>query len=150
MKGAFVYRHHVEPGVQLYVPKEETLRIPLKYVDVIRATHTDLDVLQEKRIDDDYQKCRSEQTLVRFLERIHKVHFIERKTSKAIYVVGRRLTKIQATTRSGHVCPEVWTKIGNAAQNRERQEWTKERLKLDNARRLRGIYFIDPGDEEYR
>ena len=44
---------------------------------------------------------------------------------------------------------EVWTKIGKAAQNREKQEWAKEKPKLDNARRLRGIYLIDPGDKEY-
>ena len=29
-----------------------------------------------------------------------------------------------------------------------KQEWAKEKPKLDNARRLRGIYFIDPDDEE--
>ena len=34
------------------VPKEETFRIPLKYNEVTRSTHTDLDVKQEKRIDD--------------------------------------------------------------------------------------------------
>ena len=38
-------------GIQLYVPKEETFPIPLKFVDVTRSTHTDLDVLQAKRID---------------------------------------------------------------------------------------------------
>ena len=38
-----------------------------------------------------------------------------------------------------YVWPEVWTKIGKAAQNREKQEWAKEKPKLDNARRLRGI-----------
>ena len=50
--GDFIYRHHNEPRVQLYVPKEETFPIPLKYIDVTRSTHADLDVLQEKRIDD--------------------------------------------------------------------------------------------------
>ena len=34
------------------MPKEETFPIPLKYIDVTRSTHTDLDVMQEKRIDD--------------------------------------------------------------------------------------------------
>ena len=43
---------HNEPRVQLFVPKEETFSIPLKYIDVARSTHTDLDVMQEKRIDD--------------------------------------------------------------------------------------------------
>ena len=34
------------------MPKEETFPIPLKYIDVTRSTYTDLDVMQEKRIDD--------------------------------------------------------------------------------------------------
>ena len=33
MKGDFIYRRHVEPRVQLCVPKEETLPIPLTYTD---------------------------------------------------------------------------------------------------------------------
>ena len=44
----FIYRHHVEPRVHLYVPREESIRISLKYSDVIRSTHKDLDVAQEK------------------------------------------------------------------------------------------------------
>ena len=50
--GDFIYRRHNEPRVQIYVPKEETFRIPLQYIDITRSTHTDLDVLQEKRTDD--------------------------------------------------------------------------------------------------
>ena len=50
--GDFIYRHHNEPRVQLCVPKEETIPIPLKHIDVARSTHTDLDVMQEKRFDD--------------------------------------------------------------------------------------------------
>ena len=60
-----------------------------------------------------------------------------------------RLTKIQTTTRRDYVWPEVWTKIGEAAQNREKQEWAKEKPRLDNARKLRGIYFIGLDDREY-
>ena len=63
---------------------------------------------------------------------------------------GGRLTKVQATTGPDNVRPEVWTQIGKAAQKREKQEWANEKSKLDNARRLRGIYFIDPDDEEYK
>ena len=48
----FIYRHHVEPRVRLYVPKEESFPTPLKYIDVTRTTHTKQDVLQEKRKDD--------------------------------------------------------------------------------------------------
>ena len=50
--GNFIYRHHVEPRVKLYSPREESFLIPLKYIDVSRTTHTNLDVKQERRIDD--------------------------------------------------------------------------------------------------
>ena len=52
MSGNFKYRHHVEPRVKLYSPREESFPIPLKHIDVFRTTHTNLDVKQEKRIDD--------------------------------------------------------------------------------------------------
>ena len=48
----FMYRHHVEPRVKLYSPREESFPIPLKDIDVSRTTHTNLDVLRESRIDD--------------------------------------------------------------------------------------------------
>ena len=38
--------------VKLYSPREETFRIPMKYIDVSRTTCTNLDVMQESRIDD--------------------------------------------------------------------------------------------------
>ena len=52
IQGDFICRYHNEPRVQLYVPKEETFSIPLKCIDETRSTFSDLDVLQEKRIDD--------------------------------------------------------------------------------------------------
>ena len=52
MSGSFIYRHHVEPRVKLYSPREESFPIPLKYIDVSRTTRTNLDVKQERRIDD--------------------------------------------------------------------------------------------------
>ena len=51
MSGNFICRHHVEPRVKLYLPREESFPIPLKYIDVSLTTHTNLDVKQEKRID---------------------------------------------------------------------------------------------------
>ena len=35
-------------------------------------------------------------------------------------------------------------------KRKERQKWTIEKPKLKNARRLRGIFFIDPDDEEFK
>ena len=52
IEGNHIHRRHVEPRVQLSVPKEESFLSPLRYIDVVRTTHTTLDVLQESRIDD--------------------------------------------------------------------------------------------------
>ena len=52
VEGNYIHGDHVEPRVQLYVPKEETFPIQLRYIYVVRTTHTTLDVSQESRIDD--------------------------------------------------------------------------------------------------
>ena len=52
ISGNFIFRHHVEPRVKLYSPREESFPDTLKYIDVSRTTHTNLDVKQEKHIDD--------------------------------------------------------------------------------------------------
>ena len=52
ISGNFMYRHHDEPRVKLCTPREESFPIPLKYIDVSRTTQTNLDVMQESRIDD--------------------------------------------------------------------------------------------------
>ena len=40
--------------------------------------------------------------------------------------------------------------IGKKCPAEKRQKWSNEKPKLDNARRLRGIYFIDPEDKEFK
>ena len=63
---------------------------------------------------------------------------------------GRRLTKRQVTSRPDYSSPELWIKMGRNAQLREKQKWSNEKPKLDNAGRLRGIYFIDPENKEFK
>ena len=52
ISGNYIHRHHIEPRVKLYVPREESFPMPLRYTDVTRATSTTLDVMLERRIDD--------------------------------------------------------------------------------------------------
>ena len=145
----FIYRHHIEPRVQLYVPKEESFLIPLKHIEVTRATFSNLDVLQEKRIDD-YWNVDAHRNLSDSLKGITKFTLLKAKSLKGKIWSGERPTKIQTTTRPENLWPEVWSKMGKAAQKREKQEWANEKEKLDDARRLRGIYFIDPEDGAYK
>ena len=36
------------------------------------------------------------------------------------------------------------------AKLKEKQKWSEEKIHLENARKLRGIYFIDPEDTEFK
>ena len=60
------------------------------------------------------------------------------------------LTRKQLTSRPDHLWPELWGKMGRNAKLKEKQKWSHEKLHLDNARKLRGIYFIDPEDKEFK
>ena len=63
---------------------------------------------------------------------------------------GGRLTRKQLTSRPDHLCPEIWKTMGRNAKLKEKQKWSHEKLHLENARKLRGIYFIDPEDKEFK
>ena len=65
-------------------------------------------------------------------------------------MVRVRLTRKQTTSRPDKLWPEMWKRMSDASKRREKQKWTFEKPKLDNARRLRGIYFIDPEDGEFK
>ena len=149
IQGDFICRDHIELRVQLYVPNKETFPVPLEYFDVARSTNTNLDVMQEKRIDD-YWNVDENRGLSDPWTGFTKFTVLKEKLSKGYVWSGERLTKIQTTTRPDHVWQEVWTKIGKSAEKREKQEWANEKPKLDNARQMRGIYFIDLEDEEFK
>ena len=40
--------------------------------------------------------------------------------------------------------------MGEHAKLKEKQKWSDEKLHLENERKLRGIYFIDPEDTEFK
>ena len=40
--------------------------------------------------------------------------------------------------------------LGQNVKPKKKQQWSHEKLYLDNARKLRGIYFIDPEDKEFK
>ena len=61
----------------------------------------------------------------------------------------RGLTRKHLTSRSDFLGSELWTKLRRNVKLKERQKWTSEKSKLDNARRLRRNYFIDHQDMEF-
>ena len=86
----FIFRHHVEPRVKLHSPREESFPVPLKYIDVSRTTHTNLDVKQQKRIDD-YWNIDGSRDLSDPWTGFTPIYSIGRKTSRRIYVVREEI-----------------------------------------------------------
>ena len=149
MSGSFIYRHHVEPRVALYSPREESFPIPLKYIDVTRTTHTNLDVKLEKRIDD-YWNIDGSRDLSDPWTGFTQFTLLDEKAPDGYTWSGERLTRKQLTSRPDHLWPELWKSMGKNAKLKEKQKWSEEKIHLDNARKLRGIYFIDPEDKEFK
>ena len=149
MSGSFIYRHHVEPRVKLYSPREESFPVPPKYIDVSRTTHTNLDVKQEKRIDD-YWNIDGSRNLSDSWTGFTQFTLLEEKPPDGYMWSRGRLTRNQLTSRSDHLWTELWDKMGKNAKLKERQKWSHEKPQLDNARKLRGIHFIDLEDKEFK
>ena len=147
MSGSFIYRPHVEPRVKLYSPREDSFPIPLKYIDVSRTTCTNLDVKQEKRIDD-YWNIDGSRDLSDPWTGFTQFTLLEEKAPDGYMWSGERLTRKQLTSRSDHLWPELWKSMGRNAKLKEKQKWSEEKFHLENARKLRRIYFIDPEDKE--
>ena len=149
MSGSFIYRHHVEPRVKLYSPREESFAIPLKYIDVTRTTLTNLDVKQEKRIDD-YWNVDGSRDLSDPWTGFTQFLLCEKKKLPTDFCGPGGLTRKQLTSRPDHPWPELWKSMGKHAKLKEKQKWSEEKIHLDNARKLRGIYFIENEDKEFK
>ena len=129
--------------------KKESFLIQLKYIDVIRSIHTDLDVAQEKRIDDKWN-VDGNRNLSDTWTGFTRFTLLNETPPKGNMWSGRRLTKIQTTSRPDHIWLDAWTRTEKAAQRRDKQEWAIEKRKLEHATVLRGVDSIDPSDQDYK
>ena len=149
LTGELIYRHHVVPWIKLYMPKEESFRIPTKYIDVTRTTHTPFDVMMEQHIEDncriDGEKELSDAwtVFIRFI-------LLNQRPPDGYTWSGGRLTRKQNTSRPDDVWPDMWTRMSDAVKKKAKQRLAIEKSKLDNVRQLRGIYFIEPNDEQFK
>ena len=120
MSGNFIYRNHVEPRVKLYSPREESFPIPLKYIDVSRTARTNLDVMQERRIDDYWNIDGSRDFSDSWTGFTQFLIYWKEKLPDGYMWSGGRLTRRQLTSRPDHLWPEVWIKMGGNAQLKEK------------------------------
>ena len=123
---------------------------PLKYIDVTTTTHTNLDVKQAKRIDD-YWNIDGSRDLSDPWTGFTQFTLLDEKAPDGYMWSGREINeKKQLTSRPDHLWPELWKSMGKNAKLKEKQKWSEEKIHLENARKLRGIYFIDPEDKEFK
>ena len=115
MSGSFIYRHHVEPRVELYSPREESFPIPLKYIDVTRTTHTNLDVKLGKRIDD-YWNIDGSRDLSDPWTGFTQFTLLDEKAPDGYTWSGWRSTRKQLTSRPDHSMARVMEVNGKERQ----------------------------------
>ena len=125
----------------IHSPREESFLFHLKYIDVSRTTHTNLDVKQEKRIDD-YWNIDGKRDLSDSSTGFTEFTFITEKPPEGYFRSGERLTKRQATSRLDHLWSELWKGFSRNAELKEKHKWSNEKPKLDNARKLRGFMSL--------
>ena len=143
--GDVIYRHHVEPRVKLHVPREASYPNPLKYIDVTRTTDTTLDVMSEKHIEDHWNVDGERELTVWMHGQVTKDSLYWVKSHRMDIHGPEGTNDLQAR----HFVARNLGNMSDASKRKSKQKWPIEKPKLDNATRLRGIYFIDP-DEEFK
>ena len=124
MSGNFTCRHHVETRVKFYSPREESFRIPLKYIDVSRTTRTNLDVKQERRIDENIDGSRN---LSDSWTGFTLFDPLEGEPPDGDMWSWGRSTRKHMTSRPDHLLGES----GKECQA-EGEKWSHEKFHLDN------------------
>ena len=146
--GDTVIRHHVNPRTTLFVPTDEDCPIPVKYIDVMRRTYTDLDTMAENTIDDLWTEDGAKALSNPWKGKT--VFYILRPPAPPGYRwVEGRLTKVQQTTRPDSIWPEVWQSLSKKQKQVEIAKWELDRVKRDEARTKRGIIEVPADDTDY-
>ena len=104
------------------MPREGSFPIPLKYIDVTRTTHTSLDVLLEKNIED-YWNVDGEKELSDAWTDFTRFILLNERPPDGYTWYGERLTRKQTTSRPD----DVWSDIcGNLCPMKQ-----KSKTKMD-------------------
>ena len=121
-----IYRHHFEPRVQLYVPKEESFRFHRK--QWCHQVNSHRFGRSTRKTNWWLLECRRRQKSVRFLDGLHEIHIIERNSSKT-------------TSSPDHMWLDAWTRIGKANQRKAKQEWVIEKPKIRTRQNIESNLF---------
>ena len=88
---------------------------------------------------------------VRLMDRFHTFSLIEGKASRRIHVVRGEIDQTASNIKAWFNCGQkIWRSKSRNSKMKEKQNWASDKPVLENARRLRGICFIEPEDEEFK
>ena len=90
IEGTYIDPHNVELRFQLFLQKEESFAIQLRYIDVIRRTHSTLGALQGSRR--------------KYYWNIEGDRNLSKQLTGFTHLYLWSITKNQATTRLDHLC----------------------------------------------
>ena len=132
--------------------KKKHFLFHLKYIDVTRSTYTDLDIAQEKRIDD-YWERRWKQKFVRFVDRFHEnLLDWKRHVQKDMCGPGGDWQKFKRRHVQIIYGLEVWTRIGQAAQRKiKKQEVCTRKAKTRECQKFEeNLFYWSKWMKEYK
>ena len=97
---------------------EESFSIPLKYIDVTRATNTSLEVMLEKNIEDCWN-VDGDLELSDTWTGFRRFTVLDEKPPDGYAWSGRRLTRKQTTSRPHSLWPEIRKDVGSVETQRK-------------------------------
>ena len=140
-------RFHLSPTQSQTVHAER--RIISYSIEVHRRYQNNTYVTWCKRHIDDYWDVDGEKELsdawtgfTRFIFLIERAH--DRYTWS-----GWTQTRKETNSGPDNVKPDMWKHVSDAAKSKAKKKWAIEKPKFENARQMRGIFFIEPEDEEF-
>ena len=108
-----------------------------------------MDVLLEEQIDD-YWNVDGERKLTDAWTGCTRFVLLKARPPEGFSWSGGTLTRKQKTFRPDDVWSDMLKFKSDAAKKKAKQRWAIEKPMLDNARQLRGIFFIEAIDEEFK
>ena len=143
--------HHLKPRLKMFVPTEQTLPIPVEYLDIMRTTVTNIDNELERRIVDYwYDNPQAGRDLTIPWTGRTTFDLLKPKPDPGWSWQAGRLTKIQKTTRPPDIRSEEWGHMSKKDKKKAIDLWAEEGPRQDALRNKRGLHHIPKeGEKDY-
>ena len=119
----------------MFVPTEEDCPLPLKYLDILRKTETDLEAYAQREIDDFWTDDNASRELTDAWTGRVKFTILRPTPPAGKEWQDGRLTRVQATTRPESVWVETWESMSKKGRKKAIEQWKEEKPRRDSERR---------------